>query len=149
MFWEHLISTLKKKIYSLINFQTHNIVWLTIVIMLYITSQKWESEVFTYWSPSPTFSTPFLPVATTNLFYVSKRLLLFLLEFNLFIETNIVSFCCTTCESAIYKHILPPSWAFLPLSLLGHWAELPVLYSGFLLALYFTYGSVYMSMLLS
>ena len=58
-------------------------------------------------------------------------------------------------ESAKCVHISPPSWASLHpphLTRLGHlralsWA--PVLYSSFPLAIYFTHGSVYMSILIS
>ena len=60
-------------------------------------------------------------------------------------------------ESAINIHISPSSWASLPpllphpTSLSHHRIQswLPVLCSSFLLAIYFTHGSVHMSMLLS
>ena len=42
-----------------------------------------------------------------------------------------------------------PSWACIPPLITEHQAELPVLYSSFPLAICFTHGSVYMSMLLS
>lgn len=43
----------------------------------------------------------------------------------------------------------PPPCHSIHLSYLAHQAELPVLYSYFPLAIYFTYGSVYMSVLFS
>ena len=43
----------------------------------------------------------------------------------------------------------PPLCHSIHLSYLAHQAELPVLYSYFPLAIYFIYGSVYMSMLFS
>ena len=60
-------------------------------------------------------------------------------------------------ESAVSIHMPPPSGAFLPITtpiptlqvITEHRVELPVLYSNFLLALYFTYGNVYISVLLS
>ena len=60
-------------------------------------------------------------------------------------------------ESAICIDIFPPSWTSFLLhspshpsrSSKKHWAELPVLYSRFPLAIYFTHGSVYMSILIS
>ena len=71
-----------------------------------------------------------------------------------------VDFCSTTAQRSHnsvcvcvcrYIYISPPSWAFLPLipcpNFLGHsecQAGFPVLYGSFPLAMYFTYGSVYM-----
>ena len=54
------------------------------------------------------------------------------------------SFAVQQRESATYI-----SWAFLPslYVLTEHWTGLPVLDSSFLLAIYFTHGSVYMSTL--
>ena len=57
-------------------------------------------------------------------------------------------------ESAISMHTPPPSWNFLPplphsIPLGHHWAELPVLWSNFPLAIYSTYGNVYIPMLRS
>ena len=69
-------------------------------------------------------------------------------------------------ESAIGIHVYPPSWTFLPPSpppppptptnpipllqvVTEHWVELPVTYGKFPLALCFTFGDVYISMLLS
>ena len=68
--------------------------------------------------------------------------------------------CESKCESIIIIciciYISPPSQASLtpptvsPTQVITeHQAGLPVLYSSFLLAIYFTHGSVYMSMLLS
>ena len=83
-----------------------------------------------------------------------------------------ISFCCTTmwisyicvcvcvCVCVciyiyiyIYAHIyplslgLPPTVPISPLYVITeHWAELPVLYSSFPLASYFTHGSVFMSL---
>ena len=70
-----------------------------------------------------------------------------------------VSFCCKT-KWISYKYtyipISLPSWASLPSSLshpskviTKHRADLPVLFSSFPLAIYFTFGSVYISVLLS
>ena len=61
-------------------------------------------------------------------------------------------------ESVVCTHISPCSWTFLPLPpppippiyvITEHQAESPVLYSGFPLVIYFTHGSVYMSILTS
>ena len=60
-------------------------------------------------------------------------------------------------ESAIDIHISPPSWTFLPPPSPSHPARLsqstsfrsPASYSKLSLAIYFTYGNVYVSMLLS
>ena len=66
---------------------------------------------------------------------------------------SIIALQC--CESAMCIHTSPPSWTSLPRhhpTHLGHHrerAELPVLYSRFPLASYFTHGSVYMSILIS
>ena len=69
-----------------------------------------------------------------------------------FIEVS----CFRCCESAVCLHISPPSWTSLPpqpqntpLGQHKHRANLPVLYSSFPLATYFTLGTVYMSILLS
>ena len=66
------------------------------------------------------------------------------------------SFRCTTVQqhkSALSIHITPPSWASFPThphsTPPGNLAELPVLYNSFPLAICFTHGRVYMSMLLS
>ena len=65
------------KIYSLSNFQIYNMVLLTIVTMLYITSPKIVYLI----TGSLYFLSPFThfvpPLATTNLFFVSKNLGLF------------------------------------------------------------------------
>ena len=70
-----------------------------------------------------------------------------------------VSFCCITkwiSYMYTYTSISPPSWASLPPSLSHpsrwsqkHRADLPVLCGCFPLAICFTFGGVYMSMLLS
>ena len=57
------------------------------------------------------------------------------------------------CESATCTHTSPPSWASLPPSvpplwgITEHQAELPALHGRFPLAVYFTHGSVNMSVL--
>ena len=59
------------------------------------------------------------------------------------------------CKLAIFIHKSSPFWAslsstFSPLKVItGCQAGLPVLYSNFSLTIYFTHGSVYMSILLS
>ena len=62
-------------------------------------------------------------------------------------------FCFTTTNNHKYMHVpplLPPHPSIPPLQVITeHWAELPVLYSNCLLAVYSTHGSVYISMLLS
>ena len=65
-----------------------------------------------------------------------------------------VSFCCTTKRiSHMHTHvpISPPSYSLhpTPLGHAKHQADLPVLCCCFPPANYFTFGSVYMSMLLS
>ena len=67
-----------------------------------------------------------------------------------------VGFCCTTTwisykytcllplQTPSYPHPIPPLYVVTE-----HWVELPVLYSNFPLAICFTYGSLYVSALLS
>ena len=67
-----------------------------------------------------------------------------------------VGFCCTTTwisykytcllplQTPSYRHPIPPLYVVTE-----HWVELPVLYSSFPLAICFTYGSLYVSVLLS
>ena len=68
------------------------------------------------------------------------------------IETNdVVSFCCTTGESALCTHMPLPPTTPSPTrrGQSENQSELPVLYSSFPPAIYFTHGSVYVSVLLS
>ena len=66
-----------------------------------------------------------------------------------------VSFCCTATQiSYMYTYIpslwdLPPPHHPIPLGLTEHRGELPVLYSSFPPAVYFTHGRVYMSIPIS
>ena len=66
-----------------------------------------------------------------------------------------VSFCCVTAWIYCMYTCIPSLLSLNPIphpAPLGHhraWAELPVLYSSFLLASYYTHGSGYMSVLLS
>ena len=60
------------------------------------------------------------------------------------------------CESALSLYIFPPCWVSLPptashssRSTDSTWAEFPVLHRSSLLAIYFTHGSVYMSVQIS
>ena len=79
-----------------------------------------------------------------------------------FLEYFLLEYNCVTMsvsaeqqsESATYIHMSLPSWTSHahPSHLLGHhghWTELPVLFSSPPLAVCFTHGSVYMSVLLS
>ena len=64
--------------------------------------------------------------------------------------------CVWAGHTAIGIHVFPPSWISLPCPTPSHHSrlsqstqfELPVSYSKFPLAIYFTYGNVYVSMLL-
>ena len=87
------------------------------------------------------------------------KIIIFLIDlyWSIIASQYFVSFCCEQSESAICIHISPyhlplepPSHLPYPTSL-GHAkyrADLPVLCCCFPLANYFTFGSVYMSMLL-
>ena len=52
--------------------------------------------------------------------------------------------CPLAFEPPSHSSSIPPLWLVTE-----HWVELPVLYNNFPLAIYFTYGDVYVSMLLS
>ena len=106
-----------------------------------------------------------------QMFLSLLKLLYYLGFFNLpifFFLTSLLEYNCFTmlCQFllynkvnqlyvCIYPHIpsllhLPPTLPIPPLQLITkHQADLPVLCSCFPLAIYFTFGSVYMSMLLS
>ena len=67
-----------------------------------------------------------------------------------------VGFAIQQRESAMCLHVSPPSWTSFhppsyptPLGRHGAWGWAPCVYSGSPLAICFTYGSVYVSMLLS
>ena len=106
--------------------------------------------------PPPSVQTPWGPTSFfLDLYSACILFIYFSLEYNCF--TMLVS-AVQWSESAICIHISPPSWTSPPHTHPGlippiqvikeHRAELPVLYSRFPLAIYFTHGSVFMSNLI-
>ena len=83
-------------------------------------------------------------------------LILFYFYWSIIALQRCVSFCCTVkWISCMYTYIpsllhLPPTLPIPPLWVITEpWAELPVMYSRFPLAIYFTHGSVFMPNLIS
>ena len=94
-----------------------------------------------------------LSIYTTSL--STHLVCLFLIGVELLYNVVLVS-SVQQSESTICIPISPPSWTSLPPTTIPrisvtteHQAELPVLYSRLPLAIYFTHGSVYMSILIS
>ena len=80
---------------------------------------------------------------------------LFLTDWWLLYNIGLIS-AIHQCELTMGVLISPPSWTFLspptfptPLVVTEPWSEIPESYSKFPLSIYFTYDSVYVSMLLS
>ena len=89
--------------------------------------------------------------------YISLFFLMYL-NWSIIASQCCAIFCCTTkwiSHMHTYIPICPPSWASphppypTPLGVVKHQADLPVLCCCFPLAIYFTFGSVYMLLLLS
>ena len=88
-------------------------------------------------------------------FYISKLVLSLFFNWTITVLQCLqccVGFCSTTTGISGSIHVFPPSGTSLPTPLqviTEHGPELPVRCSGFLLAVHFTNGSVYMSVLSS
>ena len=87
--------------------------------------------------------------------YIYIYIYLFLTDWWLLYNIGLIS-AIHQCELTMGVLISPPSWTFLspptfptPLVVTEPWSEIPESYSKFPLSIYFTYDSVYVSMLLS
>ena len=142
------------------------LIWWMVWPTLFL-SESWPIFIFKYlfltkWLElyiSKTLSLFYLFFTYTKLvfssFLFSKTWKFLIFYWSLIALRCCVSFCCTAMWiSYLYTYIpsrlsLPPSPHPTPVGHHRHWAEPPVLYSIFPLAIHFTHGRVYMSIPLS
>jgi len=135
----------------ILNFYKHPSLLLCILTRPHLPDSNITSSVT--WHPSPIPKYTSRDLSTGTCFHCLKgRYIYFLIYWDIIAFQCCVSSAAEQSESALCIHISPASVVSVttpshPSS--HHRAELPVLHSRFPLAIYFTHGSVYMSVLIS